>query len=560
MTEYAYSRKEPCISVATSTSTMFSSTGMGSGEPDGRRAIGTQISSGGAVGAPLSLAASEAGPTDAPGVDRCAPAGGSPGGVPDDDDARPATRGGDYPLHWEADVVLRDGGTAHVRPIRPDDADALQAFHLGQSQRSTYFRFFAPLQRLPEIELARFTQVDHRGRVALVAITDSGDTEQIIAVARYDRTAATTAEVAFNVADSHHGRGLGSVLLEHLAAAARERGIHRFTAEVLPQNGRMLAVFREAGYVVQQRLDDGIVWVSFGVDPTARSLAVMADREHRAEARSVNALLTSRSVLVVTDPEAPDHLAACAVLRHLVAADDVEVDVVGWQTPPEPSATRCRSTAQAARWSGASGSVTTRTDREVSSALTLLASARCSRSAITARDRAVGSTPNDTHTIPSSSRCWTTYPASRNTASIRPFCGSTSAVNRWIPRSRAAAARCSSSTEPNPRPWWLSATLNATSAVVAAVRSYRATAMICSVSPESVMATSATRPRWSTWVNRASSISRRRCSGAKNRKYVERWDWPRWNACSASASSGRIGRTWAVPPSRRTTSASQCRG
>ena len=258
-------------------------------------------------------------------------------GVPDDDGARPATRGGDYPLHWEADVVLRDGGTAHVRPIRPDDADALQAFHLGQSQRSTYFRFFAPLQRLPEIELARFTQVDHRGRVALVAITDSGDTEQIIAVARYDRTAATTAEVAFNVADSHHGRGLGSVLLEHLAAAARERGIHRFTAEVLPQNGRMLAVFREAGYVVRQRLDDGIVWVSFDVDPTARSLAVMADREHRAEARSVNALLTSRSVLVVTDPEAPDHLAACAVLRHLVAAGDVEVDVVGWETPPEPA-------------------------------------------------------------------------------------------------------------------------------------------------------------------------------------------------------------------------------
>src|SRR5665647_1703723 len=160
MTEYAYSRKEPCISVATSTSTMFSSTGMGSGEPDGRRAIGTQISSGGAVGAPLSLAASEAGPTDAPGVDRCAPAGGSPGGVPDDDGARPATRGGDYPLHWEADVVLRDGGTAHVRPIRPDDADALQAFHLGQSQRSTYFRFFAPLQRLPELELAR-----RRGKV-----------------------------------------------------------------------------------------------------------------------------------------------------------------------------------------------------------------------------------------------------------------------------------------------------------------------------------------------------------------------------------------------------------
>ncbi|KGM17160.1 hypothetical protein N867_09135, partial [Actinotalea fermentans ATCC 43279 = JCM 9966 = DSM 3133] len=262
-----------------------------------------------------------------------------------------------YPLHWEADVVLRDGGTAHVRPIRPEDADALQEFHVGQSQRSTYFRFFAPLERLPDAELERFTRVDHHDRVALVAVSAEDGTERIIAVARFDRTGPTTAEVAFNVSDRHHGRGLGSVLLEHLAAAAQERGVHRFTAEVLPQNGRMLAVFREAGYEVHQRLDDGIVWVSFDVDPTERSLAVMADREHRAEARSVLGLLTPASVLVVTDEAAPDHAAACAVVRHLLqepppartvagepetaAGDDAGavpvVHVVGWPEAPEPA-------------------------------------------------------------------------------------------------------------------------------------------------------------------------------------------------------------------------------
>ena len=261
-----------------------------------------------------------------------------------DEDAGPAaTPPVGYPLHWEADVVLRDGGTAHVRPIRPDDADALQAFHVGQSQRSTYFRFFAPLERLPDAELERFTRVDHHDRVALVAVSSEEGAERIIAVARYDRTAPTTAEVAFNVSDRHHGRGLGSVLLEHLAAAAQERGVHRFTAEVLPQNGRMLAVFREAGYEVHQRLDDGIVWVSFDVDPTERSLAVMADREHRAEARSVSGLLTPASVLVVTDVRAPDHPAACAVVRHLVAGQGERgvrapvVDVVGWPGAPHPA-------------------------------------------------------------------------------------------------------------------------------------------------------------------------------------------------------------------------------
>ena len=124
----------------------------------------------------------------------------------------------------------------------------------------------------------------------------------LVAVSQRDRRTATTrssaspgttgsatdeAEVAFNIADAHQGRGLGSVLLEHLAAAARERGVRRFVAEVLPQNGRMIAVFREAGYEVRQRTEDGIVAVGFDIDPTDRSLAVMADREHRAEALSM---------------------------------------------------------------------------------------------------------------------------------------------------------------------------------------------------------------------------------------------------------------------------------
>lgn len=207
-----------------------------------------------------------------------------------------------YPEHWEADVVLRDGSTTHVRPIRPEDAEALQAFHVAQSEASIFFRFFAPLERLPDRDLARFTTVDHDDRVALVAVTQD---DEIIGVARYDKVAPDEAEVAFNIADSRHGRGLGSVLLEHLAAAARERGVRRFTAEVLPQNGRMIAVFREAGYSLRQRLEDGVVTVEFDIDPTDRSLAVMTAREHTAEARSVQGLLSARSVLLLASAESP---------------------------------------------------------------------------------------------------------------------------------------------------------------------------------------------------------------------------------------------------------------
>lgn len=251
-----------------------------------------------------------------------------------------------YPVEWEADVVLRDGTTTHVRPIRPSDADALQRFHMAQSERSTYLRFFAPMERLSERDLRRFTVVDHIDRVALVAVAQVPDgdrlREDIIGVARFDRTAPHEAEVAFNVSDRRQGQGLGSVLLEHVAAAARERDIERFTADVLPQNGKMLAVFREAGYELKQRVDDGVVLVSVDLDPTERSRAVMAERERRAEARSMQAVLGPRRVLLYVEPGAPvdsvERVAAERILAGaLVDPGDVTFDVVGLDGPPPGS-------------------------------------------------------------------------------------------------------------------------------------------------------------------------------------------------------------------------------
>ncbi|MGP9581885.1 MULTISPECIES: bifunctional acetate--CoA ligase family protein/GNAT family N-acetyltransferase [unclassified Brachybacterium] len=200
-----------------------------------------------------------------------------------------------YPSHWEADIALRDGSAAHLRPILPTDADALQDFHQRQSEHSRYLRFFAAMPKLSRRDLERFTNVDHADRVALVALVGA----EIVAVGRYDRTEPHSAEVAFNVSDSRQGTGLASVLLEHLAAAARERGINEFTAEVLPQNTKMIKVFTETGFDVTRVLDDGVVMVSFRIDPTARSLAVMSEREHRAEARAMERLLHPQSVLLI---------------------------------------------------------------------------------------------------------------------------------------------------------------------------------------------------------------------------------------------------------------------
>ena len=221
----------------------------------------------------------------------------------------------EYPAAWEADVLLRDGHPVHLRPITPDDAAALREFHSRLSARTVYFRFFSAKPALTDADVEYFTHVDHRSRVALVA----WDRGEIIGVGRFDALGDGTAEVAFIIRDDRQGLGLGSVLLEHLAEAALEVGVTRFVAEVLPQNTRMLATFREAGFEVRQRHEEDVLAVAFAIEPTHRSRQVMSAREHRAEARSMERLLRPRSVAVVGASRRPGGLGH-AVLEHLAAA------------------------------------------------------------------------------------------------------------------------------------------------------------------------------------------------------------------------------------------------
>ncbi|MEU7058823.1 GNAT family N-acetyltransferase [Streptomyces sp. NPDC046197] len=216
----------------------------------------------------------------------------------------------EYPAHWEADVVLRDGGTARIRPITAHDADRLVSFYEQVSDESKYYRFFAPYPRLSAKDVHRFTHHDFVDRVGLAATVGG----EFIATVRYDRIGtdgmpasapADEAEVAFLVQDAHQGRGVASALLEHIAAVARERGIRRFTAEVLPANTKMIKVFTDAGYTQKRSFEDGVVHLEFGIEPTDRSLAVQRAREQRAEARSVRRLLVPGSVAVVGVGRAP---------------------------------------------------------------------------------------------------------------------------------------------------------------------------------------------------------------------------------------------------------------
>ncbi|PZF96496.1 bifunctional acetate--CoA ligase family protein/GNAT family N-acetyltransferase [Micromonospora deserti] len=212
------------------------------------------------------------------------------------------------------DVLLSDGATVQLRPIRPQDAPGIVAMHSRFSERTRYLRYFSPYPRIPERDLRRFVNVDHRDREAFVVL--AGD--RIVAVGRYERLGpqAPEAEVAFVVEDAYQGRGIGSVLLEHLADAARRSGITSFVAEVLPANGAMLRVFSDFGYQVQRQFADGVVHLSFPIAPTEATLEVQRGREHRTEARSIARLLAPRGVAVY-GASATGQGVGAAVLGHL---------------------------------------------------------------------------------------------------------------------------------------------------------------------------------------------------------------------------------------------------
>lgn len=153
-------------------------------------------------------------------------------------------------------IELHDGTTVRLHPMSASDAPGLARFHSTLSPETTYFRFFSVHPLLSEKELYHFTHVDHTVREAIVVT--AGD--EIVAVARFDRLKdPLEAEAAFVVADSWQELGLGTALFHRLADRAREVGVNRLVAEVLPHNRRMLAVFHHSGLPVRSELRDGEV-------------------------------------------------------------------------------------------------------------------------------------------------------------------------------------------------------------------------------------------------------------------------------------------------------------
>ncbi len=157
----------------------------------------------------------------------------------------------------EGSLDLLTGERVHVRPIRPDDTARLQAFHLRLSSDSIMFRFFRLLPTLSDTDAQRFTHLDYRDRMALVATEGQGEDERILGVVRYERISPDTAEVAFVVEDRWQGHGIATALLRRLAPYARKLGVTHMLAVTMAANAKMLDVLQHAGYPFTTRYEDG---------------------------------------------------------------------------------------------------------------------------------------------------------------------------------------------------------------------------------------------------------------------------------------------------------------
>ena len=199
-------------------------------------------------------------------------------------------------------ALLADGRTMTIRPAGPDDYGPVRQLHEAMAPDNLYFRFFSASRSSAEWEARRVCLRDDPGRVALLGVL--GD--EVVGVASYEVTAdAAAAELALAVADGMHGRGIATLLLEHLVSLARAQEVKVLVADVLPDNYPVLRVLSDAGLAVRRRLGNGVVELSMPVPPNtalgeaSTYLDAVAHREKQADVASLEPLLNPRSVAVI---------------------------------------------------------------------------------------------------------------------------------------------------------------------------------------------------------------------------------------------------------------------
>lgn len=210
------------------------------------------------------------------------------------------------------DVLLRDGGIAHVRPLRPGDRQALHDLVDRSSERSAYLRFFTGGRATAHAYMDHLTSPGYRGHALAGTLRD-----RLVAVAEYIPSGDGSADLGILIDDAAHGLGLGTLLLEHVAVDAADNGVRTLVADVLAENTPMINVLRDLGLDTTHEYSGGSLRMVVDARVTPRLRAEIEARDHEAERASLARVLEPRSVAVIgasRDPSAVGHIA----LRNLL--------------------------------------------------------------------------------------------------------------------------------------------------------------------------------------------------------------------------------------------------
>jgi RimJ/RimL family protein N-acetyltransferase len=166
------------------------------------------------------------------------------------------------PASFHATETLSDGRKVEIRAQRPEDREGLRAAVRRASTETLYHRFFAVKRELSERETHFFLDIDFVNHIALVAVANENGRPAIVGGCRYVVIGPGRAEVAFSVIDAYQKKGLGTALMRHIAAIAREAGLEELVAEVLSDNAPMLKVFERSGLALTTKREGAVVHVS----------------------------------------------------------------------------------------------------------------------------------------------------------------------------------------------------------------------------------------------------------------------------------------------------------
>jgi acetyl coenzyme A synthetase (ADP forming)-like protein len=205
-------------------------------------------------------------------------------------------------------LVLRDGSVAAVRRSAPDDRETMRRFFHELSPESRRRRFFTAGEPADALIDRLCDSADGSRNVTLVAVRQLDGDTRFIAVGSYMSVSEGTAEAAFAVDDHFQGKGLGTELLERLAAIAAAHGFRRFDATTLTDNHAMIEVFRDSGFEVRSKSAAGVVDVTLTLTASAEGVVSAEARRRRATAASLRPMLQPRAVAVVGASRSADSI------------------------------------------------------------------------------------------------------------------------------------------------------------------------------------------------------------------------------------------------------------